>query len=71
MGYSGAQGKLIHEINLKLKISCEPPFKSWNNRGLTFRTFQLTIIFWQTLSIIYQNLPTYLELYYQNLPNDR
>jgi hypothetical protein len=27
MGYSGAQGKLIHEINLKLKISFQTPFK--------------------------------------------
>jgi hypothetical protein len=27
MGYSGAQGKLIHEKNLKLKISCQTPFK--------------------------------------------
>jgi hypothetical protein len=27
MGYSGAQGTLIHKINLKLKISCQTPFK--------------------------------------------
>jgi hypothetical protein len=26
MGYSGAQGKLIPEKNLKLKISCQSPF---------------------------------------------
>jgi hypothetical protein len=26
MGYSGAQGKLIYEKNLKLKISCQTPF---------------------------------------------
>ncbi len=29
MGYSGARGKLIHEINLKLKISCQTPFKTF------------------------------------------
>jgi hypothetical protein len=27
MVYSGAQGKLIHEKNLKLKISCQTPVK--------------------------------------------
>jgi hypothetical protein len=27
MVYSGARGKLIHEKNLKLKISCQTPFK--------------------------------------------
>jgi hypothetical protein len=26
MGYSGARGKLIHEKNLKSKISCQTPF---------------------------------------------
>jgi hypothetical protein len=28
MGYSGAQGTLIHEKKLKLKISCQTPFTS-------------------------------------------
>ncbi len=27
IGYSGVRGKLIHEKNLKLKISCQTPFK--------------------------------------------
>jgi hypothetical protein len=27
MGYSGARGKLIHEKNLKLKISSQTPLK--------------------------------------------
>jgi hypothetical protein len=27
MGYSGARGTLIFEINLKSKISCQTPFK--------------------------------------------
>ncbi len=27
MGYSGIRGKLIYEKNLKLKISCQTPFK--------------------------------------------
>jgi hypothetical protein len=27
MGYSGVRGKLIYEKNLKLKISCQTPFK--------------------------------------------
>jgi hypothetical protein len=27
MGYSGARGKLIHEKNLNLKISCQTPFR--------------------------------------------
>ncbi len=27
MGYSGAQGTLIHEKNFKLKISCQTPLK--------------------------------------------
>ena len=27
MGYSGAQGTLIYEKNLKSKISCQTPFK--------------------------------------------
>jgi hypothetical protein len=26
MGYSGVRGKMIHERNLKLKISCQTPF---------------------------------------------
>ncbi len=28
MGHSGARGTLIYEKNLKLKISCQTPFKS-------------------------------------------
>jgi hypothetical protein len=27
VGYSGVLGKLIYEKNLKLKISCQTPFK--------------------------------------------
>jgi hypothetical protein len=29
MGYSGARGTLIYKKNLKSKISCQTPFKSW------------------------------------------
>jgi hypothetical protein len=28
MGYLGVRGKLIHEKNLKMKHSCQSPFKS-------------------------------------------
>ncbi len=28
MGYSGARGTLIYEKNLKVKISCQTPFKN-------------------------------------------
>jgi hypothetical protein len=28
MGYSGVWGKLIYEINLKLKILCQTPFQN-------------------------------------------
>jgi hypothetical protein len=36
MGYSGAQGTLIYEKNLKSKISCQTPFKY---------TFKITCIY--------------------------
>jgi hypothetical protein len=29
MEYLGALGTLIHEKNLKSKISCQTPFKGW------------------------------------------
>ncbi len=29
MGYSEAQGTLIYDKNLKIKISCQTPFKKW------------------------------------------
>jgi hypothetical protein len=31
LGYLGARGELIHEKNLKLKITCQTPFKSIYN----------------------------------------
>jgi hypothetical protein len=37
MGYSGAPGTLIHEKNLKLKISCQTPFK-WRQIYLVVET---------------------------------
>jgi hypothetical protein len=38
MGYSGVQSKLIHERNLKLKISCQTPYK------LPFASIKLYIV---------------------------
>ncbi len=32
LGYSGAQGTLIYEKNLKSKISCQTPFKGSRQR---------------------------------------
>ena len=37
MGYSGAQGTLVYEKNLKSKISCQTPFKL---QSITFDNFQ-------------------------------
>jgi hypothetical protein len=37
MGYSGARGTLIYEKNLKVKISCQTPFKSCINTFLFFK----------------------------------
>ncbi len=40
MGYSGVWGKLIHEKNFKLKVSCQTPFKfkfSFEPKILTMR----------------------------------
>ncbi len=34
LGYSGAQGTLIYEKNLKSKISCQTPFKYINKISL-------------------------------------
>jgi hypothetical protein len=45
IGYSGAQGKLIHEKNLKLKISCQIPF----NRLSPPFIFRCLILCWLTM----------------------
>ncbi len=39
MGYSGAQGTLIYEKNLKSKISCQTPFKLGIGLGRCVSTF--------------------------------
>ncbi len=36
MEYLGAWGTLIHEKNLKSKISCQTPFKNMLNKLLMF-----------------------------------
>ncbi len=39
MEYLGAWGTLIHEKNLKSKISCQTPFKehTWKNKALDLK----------------------------------
>ncbi len=40
MGYSGVQGTLIYEKKLKLKISCQTPFKADVSAALPFLYFR-------------------------------
>jgi hypothetical protein len=39
MGYSGAQGTLIYEKNLKSKISCQTPF-NWASALSLYQNFK-------------------------------
>jgi hypothetical protein len=49
MGYSGAGMKLIHEINLKSKTSCQIPFKA-NTHVVSYKLFILCPILFLDLS---------------------
>ncbi len=44
MGYSGAQGTLIYEKNLKSKISCQTPFKHVQNLRNATHKFKVLIV---------------------------
>ncbi len=50
MEYLGAWGTLIHEKNLKSKVSCQTPFKNLNNTSSTSVKCAPDDAFWLMLS---------------------